>query len=362
MGLEIRTSKNLPIGVDLGSRSLKMAQLRIAEASVELLGAAQVEIPRQFSSGSARRFDFQAENIRNALKAGVFKGRQAILSLPAAVTFLQPVRIPIVPPKEIDWAVKSELQGKLPYPVGEAVIRHILAGTVYYDGKDMQERIVVAISRADLEDYLAMAQRAGLDVVGADIEACAIVECFARLLRRAADESTVTLFVDMGASSTQVVLAHSHKLVFASNLPLGGENLDQAVAEGLKISPEQAHVLRHKMMAEEHSASAEDELFRLLDGTVAKIAEKITQCVRYYESVFRNQHIERVIFVGGQAHNKRLCQSIAKLLNLPAQVGDPMAGIKRADQAGSDLPLDSRQPNPSWAVAVGLSLGATQAA
>ena len=69
-----------------------------------------------------------------------------------------------------------------------------------------------------------------------------------------------------------------------------------------------------------------------------------------------------MIFVGGQAHDKRLCQSVAKRLHLPAQVGDPMAGIKRLNQAGVAFGLDTRQPSPSWAVAVGLSLGATLAA
>jgi len=64
-----------------------------------------------------------------------------------------------------------------------------------------------------------------------------------------------------------------------------------------------------------------------------------------------------VIFVGGQAHNNRLCQRIAERLNLPAQVGDPMAGLLRAAPSGWSAELDVRKPNPSWAVAVGLGLG-----
>jgi Tfp pilus assembly PilM family ATPase len=61
--------------------------------------------------------------------------------------------------------------------------------------------------------------------------------------------------------------------------------------------------------------------------------------------------------VGGQAHNKRLCQSIAQRLNLPAQVGDPLAGLQRSSQ--SQQVLAESGPCPAWAVAVGLSLGAS---
>lgn len=362
MGLEIKKLKNLPIGVDLGSSSIKMAQLRRSSKTLELLATGCAEIPRECRDDRKRRLEFQSESIRGILKAEGFKGREAILSLPAAVTFLQPVRIPIVPKKEIDLAVENELRGKLPYPVADAVIRHILAGTVYPDGKDMQERIVVATPRSDLDAHLAMAQRGGLGVIGANVEACAIVECFARVFRRATDESSVTLFVDIGAASTQVALAHSHKIVFGSNLPVGGENLDETVAEALHIPVEQAHHIRLDTLTENADTAAEDELFGLLEDKIAELGHKITQCVRYYESVFRDRPIGRVVFTGGQAHDKRLCQSIAKCLHLPAQVGDPLAGIKRVYQTGGALGLDTRQPNPSWAVAVGLSLGATLAA
>ena len=88
----------------------------------------------------------------------------------------------------------------------------------------------------------------------------------------------------------------------------------------------------------------------------------MTQCLRYYESVFRSQSVDRAIFVGGQAYDKRLCQAIAQRLNMPSQIGDPLVRMRRTDGAGVDPKLDWRNPQPAWAVAVGLSLGPTVAA
>ena len=112
------------------------------------------------------------------------------------------------------------------------------------------------------------------------------------------------------------------------------------------------------MLHDKNNSEAEDDLFRLLDARIAEIAEEIIKCLRYHESVFTDRAIERVIFVGGQAYNSRLCESIARRLNLPAQVGDPMAGIKWPQQGQLDPQLDRQKPNPSWAVAIGLSMGA----
>jgi hypothetical protein len=49
---------------------------------------------------------------------------------------------------------------------------------------------------------------------------------------------------------------------------------------------------------------------------------------------------------------------IARKLNLPAQIGDPLVRVSRAE--GSNL--TTTDPLPNWAVAVGLSLGGEQAA
>ncbi len=64
-----------------------------------------------------------------------------------------------------------------------------------------------------------------------------------------------------------------------------------------------------------------------------------------------------MIFLGGQAYDKRLCQAIAQRLNLPAQIGDPLAQIERHAGSGMAAGLDRREPQPDWAVAIGLSLG-----
>ena len=352
--------KHLPIGVDLGSSSLKMAQIEYSDKKLELLAAKSIEIPPEYYDDPNRRLGLQSENIHHILKSGGFKGRKAILSLPAALTSIRQVKIPMAMSNNTDEAVKAELNGKLAYPVEDAVIRHYLVGKVYDNGEEMQARFVVAASRSEVDACLSMAHRARLEVVSIDIEACAIVECFARLFSQSADKSHTTLFIDIGWTGTQVALAHGQKLVFARNLSVGGRNLDQTVVDVLKIPIAQACRIRRKMLNDknESEAEAEDDLFRLLDAKIAEIAEEIIKCLRYHESIFTDRAIERVIFVGGQAHNSRLCESIARRLNLPAQVGDPMAGIKWSQQGQWDSQIDRQKPNPSWAVAIGLSMGA----
>jgi len=355
--------KAYPIGVDLGTGSVKLAQLRAADGELlDLMAAAASEIPADCRKDLQRRNEFLAQAIREGLKSNNFQGRQAILCLPAAHTFLQHLRMPRLSPTDLPKALRMELQGKLPYAVDDAVIRHVVAGSVFGDPDGKQEVIVVAVDRGTLESYLSVAAKAKLDVVGINVESCAIVECFARLFRRASDTDRAIMFIDLGSSSTQVVLSHGDRMVFAHNLAQGELQVDKAVASGMGIPVEQARALRWDLQKAGKPGPAEDELYRHIDAHLVGLADEVNQCLHYYESVFRSQPVERAIFVGGGAYDKRLCQTLAQRLNIPAQVGDPLVRVRRMEGAGLQIGLDRREPQPNWAVAVGLSLGAATVA
>jgi len=360
MALKIIRGKQLPIGVDAGSSSVKLAQLRLSDDAVELTASGAADVPAAGGDDRSARLEGLSEGIREIMRTGRFKGTQAVLSLPAEETIVQHIKIEKVPPQRTGEAVIGELRGKLPYDVKQAVVRHVVAGDIYVEGEPKQEVIAVAAPRHVVESYIDMAHRAKLDVTGVNVEPCAIVECFSRLFRRASDASRAILFVDLGAKTTQVVLSHGSRMVFARNLPHGGERLDAAVAEAMGVPAEQAHALRQDLLNGLLGPEEQEGLYRMLDEPLDALAGEITKCLRYYESVFRNQDVERAIFVGGQAADRRLCQAIAKRLNLPAQVGDPLIRVGGVTCPGDGV--DRRQPQPRWAVAVGLSLGAGLAA
>lgn len=362
MAIAFIKNKTMPIGLDFGSSAMKMLQLRQKEDALELIAAHAENIPSGPSHDHLSHSRHLTKSLRQGLKQNQFKGRQCILSLPSQVTLVQHVKVPELTGHELEDAVRWELHDKLPYPVDEAVIRHVVAGKVRGEGESRQEVIAIAVRKSVLEGYLDIACRAGLDIIGVNIASCAIVECFARLFRRTNDTARTILFVDIGSTSTQAVLSHGPNIVFARDLTTAGVQIDEAVAKGLKVPVEQAHSVRMDLLRGKSSEATADELYHLVDAPVHAITEELTKCLRYYESVFRNQSVERVIFVGGQAFDKRLCLSIAKRMNLPAQIGDPLSNARRIAGAGLEIGLDRREPQPNWAVAVGLCLGANRAA
>lgn len=357
MFFHVGSKDMLPIGVDLGSSSAKLVQLRSVKNRYELAAYGNIEIPTHIRRDPIGRLGFFSHRIPRLLKSGGFKGSKCILGLPAENTFVRHVKIARTDPKSIEAAVLRAAQRELPYPVDEAVIRHVVAGEVYSsDGESKLEVIIVAIPMSTMDAYLSMTARTGLDVAGVNIEPMAIVECFSKLLSDEGDAETPVLYIDLGSTSTQVVIAHGPSVVFARNMPRGGSQVDQALAEALDVPLDSARSLRlnPELMETVDGQNPQDVLARCVNPWLAAMEGEIDRCMTYYSTVFRSSHgVQRVIFTGGGAQDKMLCQGIARALKLPAQIGDPLVGLS----LGKDVDLSVGEAGkPDLAVSVGLSL------
>jgi type IV pilus assembly protein PilM len=357
MAWKVLKTRVMPIGIDLGTATLKLAQLRQVQGQLELAAAARAEMPQPCRDDERKRMRFLAQRLNGLLKERPFKGRQCIISLPAASTFVQHVRTARMPPEQLGTALRFELDGKLPFDSAEAVIRHVVAGELRGNPQASQEVIVLAASRQVVESYLKLAQHAKLELIGLNVEPCAIVQCFARLFRRAEDAKQVTLFLDLGQAVTQVVIVRGPQMVFARNVTFGAKQIDEAAAAATGMSVAQVSQIRRNAHNASEAAPEAENVYAAVSKALGSLIEEVTKCLRYFESTFPSGRVDRVVFLGGQALDRRLCQTMAQRLNLPAQIGDPFARVGKVDGMDLDDGPDRRQTQPAWAVAVGLSLG-----
>ena len=83
------------------------------------------------------------------------------------------------------------------------------------------------------------------------------------------------------------------------------------------------------------------------------LTDEIRMCIRYHDAMYKKQAVGSIVFLGGEARHRGLCQHIARVLRLPARVADPLARIIR-DGSENTLGIEVGLSQPGWAVAVGL--------
>ncbi|MFI5380136.1 MAG: pilus assembly protein PilM [Tepidisphaerales bacterium] len=386
-----------PIGADFGSDTIKLAQVARADNDWKLVAAASIDVPAHVRHDMPAKMAFLAQSVRELVAQGGFIGRDAIIALPAASMYIQHLRLPKMDEETLRKSIPWEARGKLPIDPAAAVLRHHVAGEVFQDHEPKDEVIVMAAGRDVVSGYLNMAARAKLDVIGMNVEPRAIVDCFGHVYRRKGDAEMTNCFIDIGFSSTRVVIANGAHILFARSIPSGGDHLSRAVAAALQIDLEQARQIRWRLAASQPASSERQKkqeveseanpplvqeaggdvrvcepaqqtaaacrspqaelIERAMLDPLRRLVEEIDFCRRYYEASFPNRPIGRLVFVGGEAKQRWTCQQIAQELGIAAQVGDPLVRMGRISDIGPESGIDRRQPQPNWAVAIGLSMG-----
>jgi type IV pilus assembly protein PilM len=377
------------IGVDFGTDCLRLAQLDRDGAEHYLVAAGSVDVPPHLRNDIPGRVEFYSKALRDVLTQGEFQGRKAVISLPASLMYIQHLRLPKMDDEALKKALPWELRGKLPIDPSQALLRHIVAGEVYQDQEPKSEVIVMAARRDLVDQLIAAATRAKLDVVGMNTEAQAIIDCFANVYRRQSDIEATTCYLDMGCNASRAIIARGGQVLFARIVPVGGEHFSRAVSASLKISLEEAKIIRARLALEDTGDRRAKEEFsqsqsqpaaepapapaapqaqsqerekveQAYHEPLARLVEELGLCKRYYEATFPNKPLDRLIFLGGEARHRVLCHGIAREIGLPAQIGDPLVRIPRDQDGGAESGIDRKFPQPAWAVAVGLSIGSSE--
>lgn len=358
MAFGFTKSRLSPIAIDFGADSLKLLQVSGSDAA-QLVAAASVVIPEEARQDNAARMLFLEESLRALLRDLPFKGKRVICAIPSHQTFVHQVECVVPEGAAIQGQVDQHLGERLGINPARMVMRYAHVGAVVRHGQTRQSVVCIGAAKEVVMKYVELAHRHRLEVVGMHSEAPCVVKAFEVLGEsRRLDTNLVTCFVDMGATTTKVVIAQGAKLFFAKTIQTGGDYLVRAHARRHAMSFEEARFSRiaaSELHSDVATASTLATVGREADGQAAEmIQEELKLCLRYHASMGQSDPVDRLVFFGGEAGNRELCLAIARGMQLPAQIGDPMACVSRVAASNLVRGVDLSRPLPGWVVPFGL--------
>ncbi len=390
--LRFLRNKVYPIGIDLGSSSLKMVQLRTTESGLGLVAAGKRDVPHDIQEEPAQLQEWYIRNIKELLAEKPFKGKRVVTCLPARDMLVQHMRMAKMDEAQTEKALPWEARDKVPFDVSQALLRHVIAGEIYESNECKQEVILMAASREAVERHLYLIERTKVEIDYVNVEPCALVSCFAHLIEENKDKHSAAMFIDLGHVCTKVVVAHGTKIVFCRNVRIAAENIRRSLCEKLGVDYFQAvqyHTRLQPQMSPPKPAaplaagskagssgcavaadpaewspdavSRQSRVDEIITQTLDCLSEEIRGCIRYHDLLFNSEPIRNVVFLGGQSKNRMLSQKLARNLGLPAQLGDPLGRIDPQSRTGSHSDVPPGETHSDWAVAFGLSLGGVDA-
>jgi type IV pilus assembly protein PilM len=355
-----------PIGMDPGSRSIKLVQIsgdgtHLVEAARweqadEPALAATSEAPAQASAdatseaaGGDAAVDRLAAALRQAREGRRFRGCEVAVCLGRDELFVQNIRVNRQPNSDFDKLVYDEVSGRMPFPADEAELRYLDAGDVRQGDIVRREVLVFACHRPRLEKLLASIEAAGLRPIAVEVEPLALLRCYYTQFRREEDRNQRVALVHVGHAKTCVVIAQGPAAVFVKYIDLGGKHFDEALARHSQMELAEAWALRRQngdRRADQQDAEVTRSIAEATRPILDKLAHEISLCLRYHSVTFRGQAIKRLILGGGEA-TSTLVEMLETRLEVPCELGDPWRSFGSAAVSGR---------KSQWDVAVGLAL------
>jgi type IV pilus assembly protein PilM len=261
-------------------------------------------------------------------------------------------------PKQLTNAVRFRAQETLPIPLDEAALDYrILEERVGEDGTRVFRVLLVVAHKELVERYVAACRKAGLKLVGIDLEAFALLRALSDPTQPPGEDAAVVC-VSIGHDRSTLAVSDGRLCEFTRVLAWGGSALDAAIARVLDITPSAAVPIKHALsLGEEGEAAGLDarhaeEARRAMVVELQSFARELVASLRFYQEQPNSLGIVEIMITGGAAACGGLAAELERLIGIPVRVADPLMRV----EVPRSLHVEDEVSTTSMAVAVGLGI------
>jgi type IV pilus assembly protein PilM len=346
------------VGLKIGASQLAAAHV-VNNGGPRLLKVARAPLPHGVVVGGELR---EPEQLAAALKTLFRKNKlpQTCVRLGIANNRIGVRTFEIVGVEDdgqLANAVRFRAQEALPIPLDEAVLDYrILEDRVGEDGVRVCRVLLVVAHRELVERYVAACRKAGLKLIGIDLEAFALLRAVADPASPPADDAAVVC-IAIGHDRSTLAVSDGRVCEFTRVLAWGGSDLDVALARTLDLTPGAAEPVKRELVLGEGGGAAgldapdADAARAALVNELRSFARELVGSLRFYQEQPNSLGIAEILMTGGSSAAAGLAAELERLIGIPVRVADPLARVR--------VPRKVQAENSSvgsLAVAVGLGI------
>ena len=341
----------LALGLDIGSSSVKLVQLKEKKGGYALTGFGVAPLPPEaMVDGALMNSSAVVEAIQGLLAEQRLKGKDVAIGVRGHSVIIKKIQLPRMTQEELDETIQWEAEQYIPFDVKDVNIDTQIL-TPEGDAAGQMDVLLVAAKKDMINDFTAVCSEAGLSVSVVDVDAFAVQNAFEANYEAPAGETVV--LVNVGAAVANINVVANGQTTFTRDVTMGGNAFTEEIQKQLNVSYDEAEALKVGGHGESDSVVPQ-EVERVIQGVADQLAGEIQRSVDFYAATAADHRIARVYLSGGTARIPALSKAIEQRAAVPVEVLDPFRGIE----------IDHKQFDPAFiagasagaAVAVGLAL------
>ena len=220
--------------------------------------------------------------------------------------------------------------------------------------------LLVAAPKDQIDPFVDVTSRAGLHLLGIDLEALGLLRAFVEPVPTGTGtiNDTATVIAAIGHESSTLLVASDGACEFTRVFDWGGNVLEEAIAQELDVPPaEAATILKHLSLSgpgrqlDGLDEAARARALSVIRNRLTHFARELVNSLQFYQGQPDSLGIGGIVITGGTSHLEGLDGALHQIIGVSVAVGDPLTRVA----VKHDLDFDDAAIG-SLAVSIGLAI------
>ena len=361
------------MGLDIGSTALRGVELSSnGKSKPMLLRSYEIPLPAgAVMRGEVIEPDIVGSALKRLWSQGGFKSKKVVLGTGNQGVIVRNLTVPKMSLAHIRESLPFHVQSLLQMQLTDSLLDFYPISETQGERGPLLNGLLVAAEKKDILGNVSVVEKAGLTPVEVDLIPFALNRL---LISRPQIMGTVAL-IDIGGTTTSITISGDGVPWFVRIIPLGGDDLTQALMLGLEIDAPTAENLKRGLtlgvggIEEEDSNSKavrckcakcvaadpyvdDSRSTEILHTFSGELLGSLRSTVNYFNNSSPQDPVRQIMLTGGGSLLSGFAGALSDATHIPVVDADPlsMVGIARKSH-GKNIRLDG-----SIAVALGLAL------
>ncbi len=340
------------VGLDIGSHSIKLVELKQKGKSYELVSfGIQPLPPEAIVEGAIMDSSAVAEGIDVLFVNNNVKKSDVATSVSGGSVIVKKISLPAMSEDELAESIRWEAEQYIPFPIDEVNLDHkTLRGSVAEGG--MMDIILVAVKKDMIGFYSNVITQAGKRPMVVDVDAFAMQNAFELNYKGDVNPGDVIALINIGASLININIIQGDISLFTRDISTGGNLYTETIQRELNLSREHAETIKRGAAIEGLDPSAASSI---LQGVTEDLAVDVQRTFDFFKATSTEERIDRIMLAGGTSKITGIQQYFQTKFGAPTEIMNPFKNVKLVNMDADYL----HEVAPLATVAVGLALRRT---
>lgn len=337
------------IGLNIGKRSFRAVELDFKKDKIILNNFGNYSNPKtSMDPNSQDDLKLISQSLEQFFSEAGFSSSDVITSINETNVFMRIIKLPVMNDKELKSSIKFETEQYIPLPLDQVNVSYQRLEQDFSDKGKMSVQIVAA--RKDIvEKYVEILRKAKLTPKAIEPETIAL----GRVLGDTKESPSGTMILEMGFSTSLIVVCYGGFVRFTRAIPIGGDVITKTIMQTLSLDHEQAE--EYKKVYGLDDFQGEGKVAAAIKPVIDNLILEVQRAAVFFTNHNPSASIKRVVLSGGTALMPNLLSYVANKLDLEVMLANPLNNIEISPKLEKQKQIIIEEA-PLYSSVIGLAL------